>query len=186
MVVAKILLTLVCLQLISTMTQAQRTIKVYNFATITYVRSTELTEAAPYAIELPSRQAFGFSRLTSERLNGFVITNFDSAVVLKLRFIDNFSFESKSSMWDNDYLYFDTTIVLHPDSILYNNMELVKKQGRGKFWIEPQNATNNSKMWKRHNRIRWILAYDTKAKWAMVKKCRPMLNRITNYFARSR
>jgi hypothetical protein len=173
---AEILIALVCLQLLSTMAQSQRTIRVYNFSPMSIDErfvplGAPAIERLPYSIELPSKQTFFLARsLNVERLRGFRILNFDTALLLKIRFIDNVTLQSERSIFKTEQRTFDTSIVLHPDSIAFNDVELVRTVQNSKAWLTPQDARNNKKMWKRHNRIRWIFSYDVREKWAKVHK----------------
>jgi hypothetical protein len=128
---AEILIAFVCLQLMSTTAQSQRTIRVYNFSVmskdIRYKLSDYPVERLPYSIELPSKQTFFLARsLNFERLRGFKILNFDTALLLKIRFIDNVTLQSERSIFKTEQRTFDTSIVLHPDSIAFNDVELVR------------------------------------------------------------
>lgn len=172
---AEILIAFVCLQLMSTTAQSQRTIRVYNFSVmskdIRYKLSDYPVERLPYSIELPSKQTFFLARsLNFERLRGFKILNFDTALLLKIRFIDNVTLQSERSIFKTEQRTFDTSIVLHPDSIAFNDVELVRTVQNSKAWLTPQDARNNKKMWKRHNRMRWIFIYDLRENWAKVHK----------------
>jgi len=161
----------------------QRTIRVYNFSPMKYFKSygtsAELNEFVPYLVELPSKQAFGFSRASNwDRPRGFAILNFDSVIVLKIRFIDNVYRRADTGVFGNGDACFDTSVTLHPDSITYNDIELFKTVQNGKAWLQPQDARNNKRMWQRQNRTLWILTYDAREKWAKVHKWAPMITTI--------
>jgi len=172
---AEILITLVFLQLMSTMAQSQRTIRVYNFSQMIYDPrlpfSTERTEPFQYLLVLPNKQTFFLGRTFEiDRMRGFEILNFDTAVVLKISFIDNVSDHKARSVFNTENRRFDTSIVLHPDSIAYNDIELVKTVQKDKAWLTAQDARKNERMWKFHNRIIWVLTYDAQEGWSKFRK----------------
>lgn len=180
----KILFGLICsFSLPPSAVQAQRTIRLYNFFAGSersiFVFKEDWQRLVPYFVELPSKQVFSLPGSGSIMApNGFAVTNFDSAIVLKIRFVDFIVERRERSIFGAGDRCFDTSLVLHPDSIGYNDIDLYVNVELGRAWLEPRDATLNKFNWRRSKRLRKIVTYDLHKNWATVHKWGSMTNTI--------